>query len=207
MLDVGCGTGEKARFFAAHAAAAVVGVDPSSGFQEAWAAHADCANLALVRGGFEDLGTLPGVQGQTFDLIVCFQALMYARDLAGTVMALAGLLRPGGALTISVPHPFRFAVLKSEIEGWGLGFAYQQTQVYRYPSPWKPEVLLQHAMPRVADYVNAIASAGLRIVACEEPPVTEELRVAAPEKAEWMDRYVGIMVFRAELDWRGDSRE
>jgi len=55
-------------------------------------------------------------------------------------------------------------------------------------------------MPRVSDYLNAVVSAGLRVIACEEPPVTDELRALAPEKAEWMDRYVGIILFRTQKE-------
>jgi len=47
---------------------------------------------------------------------------------------------------------------------------------------------------------NAIAEAGLRIEAVDEPAVTEEFRLTAPEKAAWMDRYVGILILRAHLD-------
>ena len=199
LLDVGCGTGDKARFFADNGAASVLGIDASNGFAKQWAGHQPCPNLQLAQGSFETLRALPQLKDRRFDIIVCYQALMYARDLQGTVQALAQLLLPGGTLTISVPHPFRFALLKAEIEGWQPGFAYQHTQPYRYPSPWKPELLLEHAMPRISDYLNAIASAGLQLTACEEPAVTDNLRAAAPEKAAWMDRYVGIIVFRSDL--------
>lgn len=200
VLDVGCGTGDKARFFAEHGAAEVFGVDPSQGFSPNWKGHAECLNLSFALGSFENLATLPMVASRNFDLIVCFQALMYAASLAGAVQMLRNLLAPGGALVISVPHPFRFAILRKEIEGWGHGRAYQQTAPYRYPSPWKEDVLLEHAMPRVSDYINAIASAGLRIEAVDEPAVTEEFRLTAPEKAAWMDRYLGILILRAHLD-------
>jgi 2-polyprenyl-3-methyl-5-hydroxy-6-metoxy-1,4-benzoquinol methylase len=199
VLDVGCGTGDKARYFAEHGAASVVGVDPSEGFAQNWRDHATCSNLSFALGGFEDLTELAAVAAGKFDLIVSFQALMYAVDLEQTVRTLSGMLAPGGALVISVPHPFRFAILRNEIEGWGHGFAYQKTAPYRYPSPWKADVLLEHAMPRVSDYTNAIAAAGLRIAAVDEPAVTEEFREIAPEKAAWMDRYVGILIFRAGL--------
>jgi SAM-dependent methyltransferase len=200
VLDVGCGTGDKARFFAEHGAAEVFGVDPSQGFSPNWKGHAECLNLSFALGSFENLATLPMVASRNFDLIVCFQALMYAASLAGAVQMLRSLLAPGGALVISVPHPFRFAILRKEIEGWGHGRAYQQTAPYRYPSPWKEDVLLEHAMPRVSDYINAIAAAGLRIEAVDEPAVTEEFRLTAPEKAAWMDRYLGILILRAHLD-------
>lgn len=198
VLDAGCGTGEKARYFAEHGARSVVGVDPSAGFAEGWAEHAGCANLRLVRAGFEELAVLPELRGRVFDRVVCFQALMYARDLGQTVKDFAVLLKPGGALVVSVPHPFRFALLKSELGHWEPGAAYQHTAAYRYPSPWKAELYLEHAMPRVSDYLNALTDAGLRLMECDEPAVTEEFRGMAPEKAAWMDRYVGILILRAE---------
>jgi SAM-dependent methyltransferase len=199
VLDVGCGTGDKALYFAEHGAASVVGVDPSEGFAQNWRGHAACSNLSFVLGSFENLLELPAAASGGFDLIVSFQALMYAANLEQTLRMLSGLLVPGGEMVISVPHPFRFAILRNEIEGWGHGFAYQKTAPYRYPSPWKEDVLLEHAMPRVSDYANAIAAAGLRIEMVDEPDVTEELREIAPEKAAWMDRYVGILIFRARL--------
>jgi SAM-dependent methyltransferase len=200
VLDVGCGTGDKARHFAENGAAAVVAVDPSKAFAPNWASHAACSNLSFAIGSFENLPEIPLVASQPFDLIVTFQALMYAADLAEAVRTLRSLLAPGGELVISVPHPFRFAILRNEIEGWGYGDAYQNTAPYRYPSLWKKDVMMEHAMPRVSDYANAIAAAGLRIEAVDEPCVTEELRTIAPEKAAWMDRYVGILIFRAHLD-------
>ena len=106
VLDVGCGTGDKARFFAENGAASVLGIDASAGFAKQWAGHAACPNLVLAQGSFEALQSLPLLQQKRFDLIVCFQALMYAQDLEGTVSALASLLLPGGTLTISVPTPF-----------------------------------------------------------------------------------------------------
>ena len=200
ILDVGCGTGDKARFFAEHGAAQVVGVDPSRGFAQNWLGHAACPNLTFAQGSFENLAKLPEVAQQPFDLIVSFQALMYAANLTEAVQTLRSLLAPGGTLVISVPHPFRFAILRNEIEGWGHGYAYQQTAPYRYPSPWKADLLLEHAMPRVSDYINAIAAAGLRIEAVDEPAVTEQFRERAPEKAAWMDRYIGIFILRAHVD-------
>jgi 2-polyprenyl-3-methyl-5-hydroxy-6-metoxy-1,4-benzoquinol methylase len=200
VLDVGCATGDKARFFAEHGAQSVLAIDPSEGFSQHWKAHAACSRLSFATGTFEDLLTLPAVSSKKFDLIVTFQALMYARDLNETVKTLSSLLSPGGNLILSIPHPFRFAILKNEIEGWGHGYAYQKTAPYRYPSPWKADVLLEHATPRVSDYANAITAAGLRIEAIDEPAATDDLRKIAPDKALWMDRYVGILIFRAHLD-------
>ncbi|HLH31101.1 MAG TPA: class I SAM-dependent methyltransferase [Terriglobia bacterium] len=199
VLDIGCGSGDKTRYFAEHGAAAVIGIDSSKGFAAGWSAsHNHVPNLRLLHADFEKLKTIPELLEKPFDLIVSFQAIMYARDLATTLRDAAALLAPSGVFVLSVPHPFRFAVLRNEIEGWGHGFAYQRTEPYRYPSPWKPEVLLEHSMPRMSDYINAITTAGLSIVGCEEPAPTEDLRQLAPEKAKWMDRYVGTVIFRCE---------
>lgn len=61
-----------------------------------------------------------------------------------------------------------------EASALGARIAYEQAESYRYPSPWKAEISLEHPMPRISDYLNAIASAGLRLTACEEPCVTQE---------------------------------
>lgn len=195
VLDVGCGTGEKAAYFAEHGAHSVLGVDPSDGFEQHWQRRRR-ENLAFASGSFATLAAVAA--GRTFDLIVCFQSLMYAKDLTEAVQTMAQLLVPGGRLTLSVPHPFRFAILRNELEGWPLGAAYQRTEAYRYPSPWKPELRLEHAMPKISDYLNAFAKAGLKVLQCEEPGVSAEFRDAAPEKAAWMDRYIGIIVFQME---------
>lgn len=200
MLDLGCGAGDKSRYFADHGAAAVLGIDASNGFARHWVNHQKAPNLRLVRADFEDLAACLPSSNAEFDLIVSFQALMYAKHLNRMLQSLADHLAPGGALVFSVPHPFRFAILKSEREGWPSGFAYQQTKPYRYPSPWDPDIALEHAMPRISDYLNAITLVGLRLTLCDEPRATEEFRKIAPEKAAWMDRYVGIILFRAERD-------
>ncbi len=200
VLDVGCGSGEKARYFAEHGATEVVGVDPSSGFAQQWSTLPALPNLRLLKGSYEDLLSLAEVRDTRFDLILSFQSLMYAANQAQAIRAMAGLLVAGGTLVFSVPHPFRFAILRNEIEGWGLGYAYQRTAPYRYPSPWKSDIFIEQPMLRFCDHLNAVATAGLRLESVDEPPPTEELRKIAPEKAAWMDRYVGIAIFRARAE-------
>jgi hypothetical protein len=50
---------------------------------------------------------------------------MYAHDLVSTIKVIADLLDDDGVLVFSVP-PFRFAILRKEIEDWGHGFAYNK---------------------------------------------------------------------------------
>jgi hypothetical protein len=52
-------------------------------------------------------------------------------------------------------------------------------------------------LPRLSDYLNALVEAGLVLEKVEEPKVTDRLRAIAPEKAAWMERYFGILLFRA----------
>jgi len=64
VLDVGCGTGDKARFFAEHGAAEVIGVDPSQGFAQNWRGHAAFFRQSGLQLGVafsaRDPGALPG---------------------------------------------------------------------------------------------------------------------------------------------------
>ena len=93
ILDLGCGSGDKTRHFAEHGAASVIGIDSSKGFSREWSsAHADVPNLQLIEGSLDDLHHLPELDGKRFDLIVSFQAIMYARDLPGTLRTVAQLL-------------------------------------------------------------------------------------------------------------------
>jgi hypothetical protein len=60
--------------------------------------------------------------------------------------------------------------------GVGLGsrVCLSTNRVLPLPLSLESRGFLEHPMPRIGDYLNAIASAGLRLTACEEPCVTQE---------------------------------
>ena len=145
-LDAGCGTGRHS----AHLAAlghAVVGVDASP----------EMLLLARERvpaGDFRegDLRALP-VQDASADVVVCALALSHLPDL-GAVAELGRVLKPGGTLVLSNPHPFATAVLGAR--AW-----------CRTPDGERVEIP-EHAHP-VDAYLTAFTAAGLTARRCLEP--------------------------------------
>lgn len=74
------------------------------------------------------------------------------------------------------------------------------TKKYNYARNGKSLGAPRAGICEVSDSVHRqtchVLRSGFRLVSCEEPGVTEAFRDLAPEKAEWMDRYGGIVAFR-----------
>jgi ubiquinone/menaquinone biosynthesis C-methylase UbiE len=100
ILDVGCGNGEMTLRLAA-ASHQVTGADPSTTMlaaaEDRLAARPELADrIRLVNAGFEFLP----VDGEPFDAVCCHGMLMYLDHLGEAVARLAGLVAPGGLLSI-----------------------------------------------------------------------------------------------------------
>jgi SAM-dependent methyltransferase len=99
VLDAGCGHG---RYLAAFAGlgARVVGLDLGRGPERAGVATAAEADprIALVQGSV----LAPPFRDGTFDLVFCDGVLHHTPDPRGAFLALARLLKPGGALYVWV---------------------------------------------------------------------------------------------------------
>ncbi|BAJ26165.1 MULTISPECIES: methyltransferase domain-containing protein [Kitasatospora] len=104
VLDVGCGDGEMTLRLA-RAGHRVTGVDPSADMLAA-AAERLAAGLGVrsdhadrVRLRQADLASLPADLG-VFDAVCCHGVLMHLDDSAAAVLRLAGLVAPGGVLSV-----------------------------------------------------------------------------------------------------------
>jgi 2-polyprenyl-6-hydroxyphenyl methylase/3-demethylubiquinone-9 3-methyltransferase len=99
VLDVGCGGGLLAEALA-RAGARVTGIDLAPGMIEVARLHAAESALSIDYrvGAAEDPGA---PAGQGFDAITCMEMLEHVPTPAATVVTLARLLRPGGALFVS----------------------------------------------------------------------------------------------------------
>jgi SAM-dependent methyltransferase len=193
ILDVGCGNGEKAIELAHDGACSVLGLDIAANFLT----PPGDLDVTLAAGDLSDLGSLPSVQGRTFDKILFLQSLGYAADQVATLRATRSLLRDDGVLIISRAHPIRFAVERAERDTIGLGDAYHATAPYSYPSGWNAAVSLTHATDTFSSMVNSLVTAGFWIEEISEPKLTEEQKEEFPEKQAWLARYVGVIIFRA----------
>lgn len=109
VLDLACGTG-LATFAASTAVGShgkVVGVDISQGMlDEAMAKKVMHAlqNVDFYQHSITDLGSLPAVEGQTFDCITCCSALVLLERPAKALREWIRYLTPGGRLVVDVTH-------------------------------------------------------------------------------------------------------
>jgi ubiquinone/menaquinone biosynthesis C-methylase UbiE len=162
VLDAGCGTGRHTAHLV-KAGSDVIGIDAN----EAMLAQAR-RKLPDVEFRQGDLSKMP-VEDASFQSVVCGLAFSHLPELGPAMGELARVLRPGGRVAISAPHPFVTAVLgwrapvfDAEGNGWEM-----------------PEYEHLHG-----EYIEAFQSAGLAVRQCIEPRLTEEHARWNPEAEE-----------------------
>lgn len=191
ILDLGCGNGSKVAQLVEEGAAPSVGVDLSADF-----IPSPPERLDLVQGDLSDLGSIPALTHRTFDRILFLQSFGYASDPIRTLQAARDLLADDGFILLTRTHPIRYAVERSERDGTSLGEEYYAAGAYSYSSGWNSEVTLTHDVFTIADLLNQFSAAGLWVEHAAEPRLSEEDALRFPHKQEWMNKYLGILVFR-----------
>jgi SAM-dependent methyltransferase len=152
VLDAGCGTGRHTAFLVDDGHD-VVGIDSSPEMLALAAAKVPTARFELA-----ELERIP-IPDDSVDAAVCGLVLSHARSIGPAVAELARVLRPGGRLIVSNPHPFATGLL--DWRATVTDDAGQLAVIPEYP----------HAH---SEYVEAFTSAGLGIVGCYEPALTAE---------------------------------
>ncbi len=168
VLDFGCGGGQNSVACALAGAREVIGLDPSERQLDLARKLALQHNVPVSFRALDPatLGTLP----TDFDLVFSVYALHFVADVTQVINDLAGRLRPGGTLLISVDHPLRVA------GRWdGEDFLvpdYFATGWHTWPFDF-PEVGLQVEMRRfrrtVQEWVMALLAAPLELLGLYEP--------------------------------------
>ncbi|MCG5212409.1 methyltransferase domain-containing protein [Streptosporangium soli] len=112
IVDAGGGTGGFAVPLAELGHAVTV-VDPSPDSLAALERRAAEAGVGVrgLQGDAADLGEL--LPPATADLVLCHSVLEYVDDPAGALSAAAGLLRPGGAISVLAANPVATAIHRS----------------------------------------------------------------------------------------------
>jgi SAM-dependent methyltransferase len=90
VLDVGCGNGGKLAELVADGATASVGVDVTGNF------IAPTPGLKLLQGDLNELDSMSGLVGRTFDRILFLQSFGYAKDPVATLQAARAMLTDDG---------------------------------------------------------------------------------------------------------------
>ncbi|MGE3270154.1 MAG: class I SAM-dependent methyltransferase [Chloroflexota bacterium] len=194
-LDLGCGTGQWARFLAESGASEVIGVDLSE--QMLAVARADRAhpNVTYQRNSMEGAAFPPG----RFELVISSLAFHYVEDFAGLARRIADWLTPSGHLVFSNEHPVYLS--RATGEGWvrdADGQA-QHWALSRYGDEglrvenWITDGIQKyHRM--VSTILNNLSDAGLLIERVLEPMPDAEMLARHPEWSQESHRPFCLLV-------------
>ncbi|WP_329006213.1 class I SAM-dependent methyltransferase [Kribbella sp. NBC_00709] len=191
VLDAGCGNGGKLAELVRDGATDSVGVDISGNFLSA-----PPPGLELIRGDLSELDSLPGLTGRRFDRILFLQSFGYAKDPVRTLQAARAMLADDGFILLTRTQPIRYAVERSEENGTSLGEEYFSTASFSYLSGWNDQITLTKRPYTISDLLNVFSAAGLWIETALEPQLSEDARRRYPHKQAWMNKYLGILVFK-----------
>jgi hypothetical protein len=137
-----------------------------------------------------------GLAGRTFDRILFLQSFGYAKHPVRTLQAARTMLADDGFILLTRTHPIRYAVERAEQNGTALGEEYYSKDSYTYRTGWNEQIALTKRTYTISDLVNEFSAAGLWIETAIEPQLSEDARRRYPHKQEWMNKYLGILIFK-----------
>lgn len=188
VLDAGCGSGPLAA--ALHAKGANV-----SGFDLSPA----MVTLARERMGEDadqrvaDLGERLPYDDATFDIVVCSLALHYLKDWAAPLTEMRRLLRPGGRLVVSVPHPLAYMFNYPKRDYFALT---QYSEEFEFGSQKAALTYWHRPLHAMTD---AFTESGFRIAVVSEPPWSPETpEELLPANASERTAFVCFLFFALE---------
>ncbi|MCH9684737.1 MAG: class I SAM-dependent methyltransferase [Deltaproteobacteria bacterium] len=151
--------------------------------------------VRTLLGDAYDLGS-PGEE--QFDLVVAIASFQYVPDLARALAAAFQILRPGGRIIFSIPHPimevFDASVLSVE-DGADPRYSYRGPVQWK----WEPDDEFEFVTYRrtVADIINQVVGEGFQVQRVEElMPLKQEPDWTDVER-EIRTRYPSFLVVQA----------
>lgn len=192
VLDLGCGDGSKVAELVRDGAVDSVGVDVSNNF-----IPDPPSGLVLLHGDLSDPEAVPGLAGRRFDRIIYLQSIGYANDPVRTLQVARTMLEDRGFILVTRTQPIRYAIERAEQNGTSVGEEYFSTSSYSYSHPgWNDQIALTKRPYTMSDLLNAFSAAGLWIETTTEPQLPEEARKRFPHKQAWMNKHLGILIFK-----------
>lgn len=195
VVELGCGGGQLGVGVAERGARQVVGVDLSRaqlGFATELIADR-AVPMSVIEG---DIQRLP-LAADVADLAVSAYVLQWIPDLETTFAEAARVLRPGGDLVCSLPHPF-YGVIDAETGGFER--SYHDPEAIRYTEDGIEADQILHYR-RVSDILSAIRQAGFKLEQFVEPGSSDSSVYDEQwrSEAELMATLPRTLVFRASL--------
>ncbi|TCC25763.1 class I SAM-dependent methyltransferase [Kribbella speibonae] len=191
VLDLGCGNGGKLAELVEAGATASVGIDVSGNFLSPAP-----PGVEFIRGDLSSLDSLPELAGRTFDRILFLQSFGYAKDPVRTLQAARSMLSDDGFIVLTKTQPIRYAVERAEQNGTSLGEEYFSAEPFSYVTGWNDHISLTKRSYTISDLINVFSAAGLWIETALEPQLSEDARRRYPHKQAWMNKYLGILIFK-----------
>jgi SAM-dependent methyltransferase len=172
VLDIACGQGRMSRYLA-RLGASVTGVDISAGMLSKARALGP-PGLTYLHGDVAHLTTW--WDGAPFDGATCELALMDIDDLAGTLTAVAAVLRPGGWFAASIVHPCCPGTAQG-LSSWPPAEGYDQEGWWTSPhhNPHGARIRVGATHRKLSTILNALLAAGLLPEHFIEPPAPAPL--------------------------------
>jgi ubiquinone/menaquinone biosynthesis C-methylase UbiE len=206
VLDVGCGEGLITRAVAVRGAVAV-GVDPTRALIE----HAQAAEQAQPVGATyrrDDGATLSSVTDATMEWVTAGLSLNNVPDLGAAVGSIARVLKPGGRLAFTVPHPC-FDAPRSEsvrIEGTVRRVVgdYLAEGFWRTANPQSVRRAGNHHRT-ISTYLTALLAHGFVVEVVAEPAPNDLVHLGNPHRAG-LPPFLLIRAGLAELAAERDRR-
>lgn len=172
VLDLACGHGRVAREVAG-LGAAVVGVDLSAALLDKARGQEDASPLG-IRYVHADAATVPELDDDSFDAVLCNFGLADIDDLNGALATVRRVLKPGGSFIFSILHPC-FAGDTTVAGTWPSHGRYHDEGFWTADSEYatlRRQVGANHRM--LSTYVNSLSRHGLPITAMNEPSPPQE---------------------------------
>lgn len=207
VLDAGCGEGHNTRMFARRGAR-ITGVDLSAKMIE-FARAEEIREPLGIRYQRASYTNLAEFRADSFDAVISTMALMDGPDFPRAMGEVTRVLRPGGTLAFSILHPcfatkgmgwikddsgraVKFTVadyFNSEpfIEYWKFGHAPNASQVEDFGIPRFDRTL--------ADYINPVIAAGLRLEEIREPRAPESACALYPEAFRKFRDHIALFLY------------
>lgn len=171
VLDLGCGAGGMARFFADNGAKQVVAIDVSENMINTAKSETTQQNITYIKMPMEDLNTL----NQKFDLVFSSLAFHYVEDFEKLVSNISKLLAPNGILLFSQEHPTVTASIPCNkemkkylmIEGKRYYLLSDYNNIGKRSLNWNVEGVTKYHR-NFSTIINSIINSGMNILQIQE---------------------------------------